>query len=365
MTTILALVGFAFAQAATVFPVYFGNFENGIYGAHFNTADGSISTPQLAAKIAYPGFLARHPKLQVIYANAADENGAVVAAFQVQSGGGLALLNKVDANPGGDTYVSVSHDGGTLFTANYSRGLVASYKLLPDGKVGERVSQLRQSGRGKVAQQDGPHAHCINEDPGGRFVVVCDLGADKIYSYKFDPKSSALSPNSPPFITQSEGAGPRHIAFDKAGKHAYVVNELGGSVTTFSYDAKTGALSEARTVSTLPAGYKGRKWGAEIELDASGQYLYASNRAEDESIAVFRIGRNGRPEQIQVFHGNIHHPRHFTLDPTGAYLLIANMDDRSVEVCKVDPKTGMLSPAGKTATVPGPSCILFVNGDSR
>ena len=359
VTTLIAFASLAFLHVAATLPVYFGNFENGIYSAEFNPADGSLSQPKLAATIAYPGYLVKHPKLPVIYANASDESGALVASFQLLPGGGLKLLNKADANPGGDTYVSVSHDGGTLFTANYSKGTVASYRLLPDGRVGERVSVLKQSGRGMIPQQDGPHAHCIDQDPSGNFVLVCDLGADKIYSYKFDERNSSLTPNKPPFFTQREGFGPRHLVFEKNAKHVYVVNELSAQITSFEYDPRTGELSNPRHTNMLPDDYKGRKWAGEIALDAAGKTLYASNRADDESISVFRFGKGGRLERIQIYHGNIHHPRHFTLDPTGHFLLIANMDARSVEVTKIDPDTGMLSATGKSARVPGPSCILF------
>lgn len=358
--TLIALIVLAVTQAgATLVPIYFGNFQNGIYSAQFNPVDGSISEPKLAGEIGYPGYLTRHPSLPVIYANASDDSGAIVVAFKASGDGRLKLLNKVDANPGGDTYVSVSHDGGTLFTANYSKGSVASYRVLPDGRIGERVSMLQQHGHGIVSQQDGPHAHCIDEDPGGHFVLACDLGADKIYSYRFDAKSSSLSPNNPPFVQQKEGFGPRHLAFDKRSKHVYVLNELAATVTTFDYDSRSGTLSGGRHVSTLPEDYKGRKWAGEIALDREGKYLYASNRADSESIAVFRFGKGDRLERIQIYQGNIHHPRHFTLDPTGNYLLIANMDDRSVEVCRVDRATGMLSSTGKSVRVPDPSCILF------
>jgi len=54
-------------------------------------------------------------------------------------------------------------------------------------------------------------------------------------------------------------------------------------------------------------------------------------------------------------------PRHFALDPSGRYLLVANQDSDEIAVFRVHPKTGQLTPVGRPATgAPLPACLLFV-----
>ena len=53
-------------------------------------------------------------------------------------------------------------------------------------------------------------------------------------------------------------------------------------------------------------------------------------------------------------------PRHFAIDPTGAYLFAANQKTNNVVVFKVDGATGKLTPTGKTLSVATPVCVRFL-----
>jgi 6-phosphogluconolactonase len=337
--------------------VLIGTFGPGIYSARLH-ADGSLSKPELSVKADGAGWLSKSPLFPVIYATINDKGQGMIASYKVDEATGK--LTFVNEQPGGDCYISVSRDGHTIFTANYGEGSVASYPVLRDGSVGERTSFFQQEGSGPVPQQSGPHAHCINQDPSGKFVFVCDLGADKVFGYRFDMHTSTLTKADPPFTQSVVGDGPRHMVFDKAGRNLYVVNELGGSVTRFAYDRQTGMLDRKQDFRAVPDEFKGRDWAAEVALDRSGKHLYSSNRADDESITVFDVLPSGDLERKQVFHGDIHHPRHFTLDPSGKFLLIGNMEGKSVAICNINPKTGTLTPGAPSVEVPSPACILFL-----
>jgi 6-phosphogluconolactonase len=230
-----------------------------------------------------------------------------------------------------------------------------------DGRLRPASSVVQVHGHGvNRERQEGPHAHSINLDPASRFAFVCDLGLDKVFSYRFDSAAGKLTPNDPPAVDLPPGSGPRHMAFHPSARFAYVINEMASTITAFWYDAETGVLSRAQTLSTLPAGFKGTNTCAEVAVHPNGKFVYGSNRGHD-SIAIFSVdpvtGRltaaGHEPTQGKT-------PRGFGIDPTGAYLLAANQDSNTVVVFRIDASTGKLTPTGQTVIVHQPCCVVFV-----
>jgi 6-phosphogluconolactonase len=199
--------------------------------------------------------------------------------------------------------------------------------------------------------------------PDNRFVFVPDLGLDKIFAYRLDPAQAALTANDPPFATVPPGSGPRHFAFHPNGKFAYSINEMKSSVTVFSYDRTKGALTGLQTVSNLPEGYTGVDNSAEIDVDAAGKFLYASNRGHD-SITIYKIdSRKGTLTTVDRVLTQGKTPRGFKIDPTGRYLFAANQDSGSIVVFRRNAATGRLTPTGQTVNVGSPVCIQFLPAD--
>jgi 6-phosphogluconolactonase len=211
-------------------------------------------------------------------------------------------------------------------------------------------------------RQAGPHAHCLVPTPDNRFALACDLGLDKVLSYHLDAADAKLTPNDPPFAIVAPGSGPRHLAFSPDGKFVYVISELALTVTVFAYDAKTAAMDEVQSISTLPAGYAAtaKDSGAEIAVHPNGKFIYASYRGHD-SIAVFTVdAKSGRLTLAQNVSTVGKIPRHFAIDPTGHWLLAENQNSDSVVVFAIDAATGKLKPTGQTVNVGSPVCAVFV-----
>jgi 6-phosphogluconolactonase len=190
--------------------------------------------------------------------------------------------------------------------------------------------------------------------------MVCDLGLDKVLSYRLDPSVFALSPSDPAFFSVKPGSGPRHLAFAPNGRFAYVLNELSSTLTCCSYDRTTGEMKEIQSLSTLPENFNGANTCAEIEIHASGRFLYASNRGHD-SIALFALDPStGRAalKQNEPTQGKT--PRHFSLDPAGKWLLAENQDSDSVVIFALDGQTGKLSSTGEKQMIGAPVCAVFV-----
>jgi 6-phosphogluconolactonase len=351
--------------------VYIGTYtrkdSKGIYLSKMNMTTGALGKPVLAAETDNPTFLAIHPSKKFIYAagGAAKIDGkpsGMLTAFAIdKTTGKLTQLNRQPSGGRGPCHVSVDATGRSALTANYGSGSVASFQIADDGKLRPAASVIQHVGSSvNKRRQNGPRAHSINLDPTNRFAVAADLGADKIFIYKFDPAKGTIKPHTPPAVKLAPGAGPRHFAFDPKREFAYVINELDSTVTAFAFDAEKGTLTTLSTVSTLPKDFKGFNTTAEVQIHPSGKFLYGSNRGHD-SLAIFTIdAKSGKLTPIghQAVGGKT--PRNFGIDPTGQFILAANMGSNNVVVFRVDQTTGKLKPTGSEITVSVPVCIKFL-----
>ena len=351
--------------------VYFGGYtgakSKGITCSRFDPATGHLTAPELAAVTTSPSFLALHPNRRFLYAvgetsNLGGKRVGTVAAFSIDAASGkLSLLNRESSGGAGPCHLEVDRSGKCLLVANYGGGSIAALPIQTNGALGAACSFIQHKGSSVNPQrQEGPHAHFITTDPGNRFALTCDLGLDQVLVYGLDPERASLAPNRPPFATVTPGAGPRHLAFHPSGRFAFVINEMGSTMTTFAYDAKRGALKQLQTLSTLPATYAGKTTCAEVQVHPSGRFVYGSNRGHD-SIAVFGFdAKRGKLSCLQIQHTLGKTPRHFALDPAGQWLLAENQESDTVVVFKIDEQTGRLGETGHRISVGSPTCALFV-----
>jgi 6-phosphogluconolactonase len=347
-----------------------GSKSKGIYAYRYDGATGEITALGLAVETTNPSFVALHPNGKFLYAvnevgNYKGPNSGGVSAFLIDHATGkLTFLNEVASRGADPCYITVDRSGKFVLVANYTGGSVAVFPVLADGKLGEASNFVQHSGHGPNAErQEGPHAHSIDLSPDNRFAMVDDLGLDEVLVYKFDSAKGTLTPNDPPFTKVDAGAGPRHFALGPSGKFAYVVAEMGHTVTVFSNDAAGGRLQVLQTISTLPPDFKGRNDDAEIVVHPSGKFLYASNRGDD-SIVIYTIdGSKGMLTQVGRVPTGGKEPRNFEIDPTGKFLFAENQKSDNVVVFRIDGKTGTLTPTGKVFEVGSPVCLRFVRAE--
>jgi 6-phosphogluconolactonase len=369
----------AFTQKRTPnkpYIVYVGTYTNktaskGIYAYLFDPGIGKLSPLGVAAESEDPSFLAVHPSGKYLYAvNETDHFGAqksgAVSFFAIDpKTGKLALLNRASTQGAGPCYISLDKTGKFVLVANYDGGSIAVFPIREDGSLAPASAFVRHSGSSiNKERQEGPHAHWIGTSPDNRFALAADLGLDKILVYRFNAAKGTLAPNTPPFDKLNPGAGPRHFAFHPNGKFAYVLTEMGSSVTAFAYKASNGSLSPLQTVSTLSIlrkDYSGPKEAAEIAVHPSGKFLYASNRAGIDTISAFSIDPvKGTLHLKDEYPTMGKTPRNFSIDPTGKFLLAANQESNNIVIFRIDSTTGALSPIGEVTEVPAPVCITFV-----
>jgi len=355
--------------APAEYPLYIGAYTNGsskgILVARFNPKTGAISEPQLAAATPNPTFLAIHNSKRFLYAinevgNWNGQHSGSVSAFAFGPGNSLTLLNQVSSKGVGPCHVALDSMGRMAVVANYSSGSVASYKIGSDGRLSEAVSSFQYSGYGpNKKRQEGPHAHSNTFSGDNKFVVGCDLGTDHIHIFEVDTTAGSLAEHNPPYVRAVPGGGPRHAAFHPNNKFLYVCNEMGNSVTAFSWDPWRGLLTELQTVSSLPKGANAEgNTTAEIRIHPQNGHLYVSNRGHD-SITSFEIQKNGTLEFSENKPSGGHTPRNFNFDPTGRWLLAAHQDSGNITVFEIM-KRGGLRTTQNQVKCGAPVCLRFL-----
>ena len=346
-----------------------GAARRGIFTVRFDPATGALGDAVPVADVANPTFLALHPNGRMLYA--IDESagsdgrpGGAVRGFAIDATtGALTTINEQPSGGAGLTHLVVDATGAAVVGVSYGGGYVVSFPLDAAGRLGPRVSFIPHQGPlgPNRARQDKPHPHSATLAPDNRFVFVADLGLDRVFAYRLDAAGARLAPHAPPFFSVPPGAGPRHTKFSPDGKFFYVLNEVDGTISVCTYGGD-GTARPIQQISTLPAGFKitDEDRAAEIRIRPDGRFVYASNRGANDTIAVFaRDGGTGRLKLVELVPSGGGHPRNFALSPDGAWLVCANRDSNNLVSFRVDPATGRLTPAGRTAGIPLPTCVLF------
>lgn len=360
---VLVMASMSIAADPLLFVSSFAPGEKGaIHSFRFDLKTGALDKVHTHGNTPNPFFLALSPDKKFLYSIHAKQFGGKddedVAAFAIGPKGSLQFINKQSARGSAACFLQVDATGKSILVANYASGSVATLPIRKDGGLEPSASFMKHDGSSVIAgRQKQPHAHCFVPSPDNRFLYAADLGMDKILIYRLDANTSKAAPNDPPFAVCPPGAGPRHFVFHPDGKRAYAVNELANSVTMFDFDATTGALSARKTITTLPADFKGTSNCADIKITPNGLFLYATNRGHD-SIAMYRLGKNDTFELTGIIPSRGKGPQNISIMPGGQWLVCANMPGDNLAVFAIEPETGKLTPSGSIIEMPKPSCIV-------
>jgi 6-phosphogluconolactonase len=351
----------------------------GIHLFQVNRTTGALTAAGIYELGTSPSCLVVNSKGTRLYsANETDRVGdnkeGTVSAFSInRADGKLTLLNTVRSGGAGPTYVSIDPTGRFLLVANYFGGSIAVLPILPDGRLGEASDIKNDAGKIGPARatnappgsfafsgHDRTHAHMIQADPAGKFVLHVDLGLDQIFVWKFDSQKGQLTPGDAHSVSLPPGDGPRHFHFHPNGRWFYSVQEEGSTVVLFDYNATTGQLSSRQTISTLPPGFGGSNFCSEILVSPDGKFVYAGNRLHD-SIGIFSVGPSGELTYVGDEWTRGNYPRSFNFDPTGQFLYCCNQRGDNVAVFRMNHDTGGLQFTGHYTPVGNPSIIVFLD----
>jgi 6-phosphogluconolactonase len=339
----------AAASAAVVYVSGYDEPSIGIYRFEGGALTATGSAPAGMA----PSYIAFAPSRKFLYAS--DEvEASTVTGYAIGADGALTRLDTVATGGKGTAHLAISPDGQWIVAANYDSDSITVLGLNADGTVGAPSDE----------QAGCPSAHNILFDPSGKFVLAAcksdrmngpdDPKKDPPRILQFGFAQGKLSPSAPAAVMF--GADPRHLTFDAAHKHLYVMTEATNALYWFDYDAANGLIANPQMVSALEAG---GTMGAGGHLAFGGPFLYVANRT-DGSLGVFAIAAGGKPTSLATQHTGAAWVREFAFDPSGKYLIAGNQMASTVTVFGIDAVSGKLTPVGTPTTVKGHPAMVAI-----
>ena len=269
--------------------------------------------------------------------------GAVSAYTINRMTGDLTLLNASTCR-----WRSGSCQRGQVRQVSFRGRVLGSYfevfPILANGSLGPAVFQQQDLGNvdtslttkpatsappGSFAfsAHEGPdgHPHQMEADPSNQWVVGTDAGQDRIYVWKLTLGATPpLTPAAIPFVNTPPGDGPRHFAFHPNGVWMYSIQEEAIHHHVLAVRSRYGSSYRQQQIirafrQDSPVRISLRK----SAFPPTAEFVYGANRLND-TIGVFRIGRDGRLTQVSHASTLGDYPRIFTIDPSGRFMAVAN-----------------------------------------
>ena len=332
--------------------------SEGIYVYDFNTTAGTLKQISVEKNTINPSYLALTADQKFIYAVNEDGDKSMASAFSFDAATGkLGFLNKQNTDGADPCYLIA--DDTNVITANYTGGSITVFGRDASGALSPAKQHIRHIGSSvNKERQATAHVHMVQFTPDNKYVVVNDLGEDKVFFYAYNKTSSdsvLVLKNS---VGVKPGSGPRHIVFSANGKFAYLIKEMTGEVTVFGY--KDGSLKNIQETTMVAKDFKGTIGGSHILLSADGKFLYASNRGTANTITTFAIGKDGKLSGKGNVSSGGTGPRAFIIDPSGNWLLAGHQNTNDIVIFKRNKTTGLLTSTGRKIEIGAPVCFVFV-----
>jgi len=354
---------------------YTAGQSQGVYRLQFDSRTGQLEAkPLQVIKTDNPSWLTLAPDMSHLFV--VNENGpgqkdpvGKVSSYAIDPAThALSLINQVQSLGNEPTHSSLSGDGRHLLVSNYSvvedpGGTLAVLPVGADGKLSPVVQlSSHQPSRVNPERQMSAHVHSAVSSPDGKYVFANDLGADKVFVYHYDPKSNPelpLTAAAPAFVQLPPGSGPRHLLFSADGKHAWLTLEMTAQVAVFDY--QDGRLVQRQLVDLAAGKPQPARAAAALHASKDGKFLYVSNRGTSNEVLVFAIDpAAGTLKELQRRSVEGDHPREFSLDPSGKFLLVANQKSNQIVIFERDPKTGLLGKSVQKLPMDAPSDVKFI-----
>lgn len=335
--------------------------NNNLRSFSFDLESGHLTPIDSISGLNNPSFLAIADNGETLFAvNEEDSYSANLTMLRKEGEDGhyipVAQQSTIGKKP---CHVAVAPNGKYAVTTNYSSGTISVFPFNgPEKELGK--PRLVKFGGHSVdtIRQEMPHPHCTSFTPDGKFMVVTDLGTDRIHQFALDYDGD-VDLGDVIDVSVSPGFGPRHIVFDKKAENGYMINELTGNVSHFRYSTYHDTLNSVNAYKS-DSGHVGG--GSDIHMSPDGKYVYVSNCLNGSGIAQFMVDTSNGWELVPLSYistGNA--PRNFTITPDGNWFLVACHDDNRIEVYRCNQKDGSLSATGYSVECPQPACIVFAN----
>jgi 6-phosphogluconolactonase len=343
---------------------YTGSGSKGIYVYSFDAVTGKAKWISNTEGVVNPSYLAITPNGKYLYActETKTDNAGGISAFRFnREKGSLTFINKQSSGGDNPAYVSVKKSGKWVIAGNYSGGSLSAFPVKADGGIQPYRQLIQHTGASINKQrQEAPHVHATVFSPKEDYLFVPDLGLDKVMIYKFNPSmQKPMKAALPAFAATVPGSGPRHFIFHPNKRWAYLIEEMAGTVVAYNYT--NGKLNAMQQILTHPDTATGNFGSADIHVSPDGKFLYASNRGNENNIAIFSVDMSSGKLSLKGLQSTMGvQPRNFTIDPSGKYLFAANQKTGNIVIFKRHPVTGLLHYTGEQINIPEPVCLKMI-----
>ena len=333
--------------------------SDGIYIYDFNTETADFKLKSSSKSIVNPSFLALSSDKKTVYSVNENGDASKVSAFDYTSKTGSLKFKNALPSEGNDPCHIITDDKNVMI-ANYSGGNIAVFGKNPDGSLSKVKQTIKHYGNSSNQQrQEKPHVHQLHFSPDKKYVLATDLGTDFIHIYKYDQNRDDKPLELYKVKKVKVGSGPRHLTFSNDGKFVYLVQELTGLVSAFSY--QDGDLNLLQETSLLEKKFVGETSAADIHISPDGIFLYATNRGTANTISCFKIKEDGTLKLVQTISTLGKGPRNFAIDPSGNFVLVAHQYSNEVVVFRRNKTKGTLTDTNQRIKVCSPVCLVFEN----
>lgn len=335
---------------------------DGIHVYEFNYKTAELTEVHKQGDLINSSFLTISPNGKNLYSvtESRMEYHGTLSSFSIDSTSGkITFLNKQTTGGRNPVHAIVNNTNEHVIVSNFTDSGISIFECEGNGSL-KPYSQLLEFAGSSVTKgrQDESHLHSSNFNVENDFLFSPDLGTDHIRVLSYDSEN-LLEFREDLTVKVKEGKGPRHFAFHPSGKYAYCLDEISGSVTAYTHS--NGKLNEIGTYQSYKIKQEQHS-SADIHVSPDGKHLYASNRQEENSIAIFAIDQKNGHLTLQGHHSTLGSiPRSFLIDPTGKYVIVANRVTNNIIVLKRNTKTGLLAKTGTEIKVSQPASIKMRN----
>jgi len=330
--------------------------SQGIYSYEIDMQKGVFTQKSVTTGVTNPSYLAITPDKKFVYSVCENTKGSAANAFNFnEKTAGLTFINSSLTKSNGPCYISATKKH--VFTANYGGGSISVFGRNQDGSLTDVLQLIQHVGKSiNSERQNEPHVHQVIVSPDEKYILVNDLGTDKVTVYKYNPTSKTDILVAYDTLTAKLGSGPRHSTFNKAGDKLYLLHEIDGTVSVIEMkDGKLSLIQETTVVMNDKVVIR----AADIHFSPDEKFLYATNRGTGNDITCFSVSKDGKLTFKQQLPTGGDGPRNFAISPDGQYVFVGHQQTDNIVIFKRDIKTGLLTNTGKQIAVGSPVCLLF------
>lgn len=341
------------------YTLYLGSYtkreSKGVHQITLNTEQKKLVDYQLIAEVDSPTYITFSSDREKMYTISKEEDGGGVTSFNRNENG---TYEKIASNTSEDVppcYIALDEKRNLIFTTSYHGGFLSVYKENEDGSI-TLADRVKHEGSSTHKNQDAPHTHYADFSPDQKYLMVCDLGTDEVYSYRVADDGKLTESAR---YTAQAGTGPRHLVFHPNGRIVYLLGELSSELEVLEYNNSDGSLTYIDRISTIPESHTTFNSGAAIRVSTDGKYVYSSNRGHD-SIAVFKVSDEDYTlSLVERVSSEGNTPRDFNFAPGEAYLVVGHQDSDNLTLFERDDFTGKLTLLEKDVYAPECVCIKY------